>query len=224
MKTLKILSIILALAFVSLLAARRSSLPERVLCEPSARPPEQLTLIAHPHTAAEKIVNGAKHEVLRGVRYDAAYLSIDYPNGDVPSDQGACTDVIVRALRAAGHDLQKLMHEDMKSNFALYPKKWGLRAPDPSIDHRRVPNHVVFMRRHALSLPLSTTGEAAKSWQPGDLVYWNLTPALTHCGVISNDLSPGGLPMVIHNIGPQASQQDCLTSWQIIGHFRFPKP
>ncbi len=182
-----------------------------------------VTLIAHPRTVADRIVNGAKQEVLDGVRYDAAYAAIPYPSGDVPADRGACTDVIVRALRRSGYDLQQLIHEDMGRDFDAYPKLWGLTQPDPNIDHRRVPNHMAFLRRHGTTLPLSTTGAAAATWQPGDLVYWKLSlSGATHCGVLSNDRGQDNLPMVIHNIGPATSQEDCLDRWEIIGHFRYP--
>jgi len=183
---------------------------------------ESVTLIDHPKTAADKIVNGAKMEAIRQVRYDPSFVRMPYPNGDVAKDRGACTDVIVRALRNAGYDLQKLIHEDMTAHFGAYPHKWGLRAPDSNIDHRRVPNQIAFLRRHGLELTKSTDGDAAKTWQPGDLVYWNLAPGVTHCGVISNERGESGLPLVIHNIGPVAAQQDCLKSWPIIGHFRYP--
>jgi hypothetical protein len=184
-----------------------------------------LTLTAHPRTIADHIVNGAKEEVLRGVRYDASYTAIPYPNGDVPADRGACTEVIIRGLRNAGYDLQQLIHEDMRRRFSEYPGLWGLKAPDPNIDHRRVPNHLVYMRKHGLEMPRSTSGRDAATWQPGDLVYWRLRPGgPTHCGVISNDRGRGGLPLVIHNIGPVARQEDCLTSWEVIGHYRYPPP
>lgn len=182
-----------------------------------------LALIKKPNTAADKIVNGAKLQVIKGVRYDSSYVRISYPNGDVPENQGACTDVIIRSLRNAGFDLQKLVHEDMSRHFDLYPRKWGLTAPDSNIDHRRVPNHIVFMSRFAQTLPIETTGEAVRSWQPGDLIYWNLASSITHCGVISNVKGPRGLPLVIHNIGPSTSQEDCLDSWRIVGHFRYPR-
>ena len=189
------------------------------------RPPQPSDpkLIERPKTAADKIVNGAKLEVIRRVLYNPSYVSISYPNGDVPSGQGACTDVLVRALRNAGYDLQKLIHEDMTRHFGLYPKKWGLTRPDPNIDHRRAPNHLVFMRRFAKDLPTDTAGDAAETWKPGDLVYWDLNGrGRTHCGVISNDRNDEGLPLVVHNIGPTARQDDCLCSWKIIGHFRYP--
>lgn len=183
----------------------------------------EVALISHPRTAADRIVNGAKQEVLDGVRYDASYAAIRYPNGDVPADRGACTDVVVRALRRAGYDLQQLIHEDMTRDFSAYPNLWGLTQPDPNIDHRRAPNHIAFMRRHGQTLPLSTAGAAAATWQPGDLVYWKLAfSGATHCGVLSNDRGRDGVPLVIHNIGPVTSQEDCLTRWEIIGHFRYP--
>lgn len=185
---------------------------------------DTVTLIQHPKTSAEKIVNGAKKEVIYGVRYDAAYMSIPYPNGDVPRDQGACTDVVIRALRNAGYDLQKLVHEDMGRNFRLYPGNWGLSRPDSNIDHRRVPNLMVFFKRFGKVLPMGTSGRNAASWKPGDIVCWDLTGnGLTHIGVISNEQNRDGLPLVIHNIGPSASQEDCLNNWKIIGHFRYPK-
>ncbi len=194
----------------------------RVLLARPRAPQTGIFLIPHPRTVAERIVNGAKAEVIRGVKYDASYATLPYPNGDVPADRGACTEVIIRGLRNAGYDLQQLIHDDMAVDFSAYPKLWGLSAPDSNIDHRRVPNHLVFMRRHGLELPCSTAGRDLATWQPGDLVYWRLPSGHTHCGVISNDRSRSSLPLVIHNIGPVASQQDCLTAWKIIGHFRYP--
>ncbi|HOM71874.1 MAG TPA: DUF1287 domain-containing protein [Armatimonadota bacterium] len=181
----------------------------------------EVRLIENPQMAAEKIVNGAKQEVNKGVRYNASYLQIPYPNGDVPSDRGACTDVIVRALRNAGYDLQKLIHKDMSRNFKLYPQTYGLSKPDSNIDHRRVPNQMTYLRRHGLELPKSVNGSDKETWQPGDLVYWKLDYGADHCGVISNDTGKSGLPMVIHNLGG-AKQEDCLTRWEITGHFRLP--
>lgn len=184
-------------------------------------PIAEVMLIEHPSSAADRIVNGAKNEVIRGVSYDASYEQIPYPNGDVPQDRGACTDVVVRALRSAGYDLQKLIHEDMKVRFDLYPKRYGLSHPDPNIDHRRVPNHKVFLRRHGKALPLSTKGGAAGTWMPGDLVYWDIGLGRDHCGILSNDRNADGLPLVIHNLRT-TRQEDCLTDWRITGHFRYP--
>lgn len=180
-----------------------------------------LAPIAHPRTAAEKIVNRAKLEARRAVLYDARYVTLAYPGGDVPADRGACTDVVVRALRAAGHDLQQLMHDDMRRHFSVYPRRYGLRRPDRSIDHRRVPNQMTFMRRHGQELPTATTGPTAATWQPGDIIYWELENGLGHCGILSDERNGRGLPLVIHNIGG-ARQEDCLTAWKIIGHYRYP--
>jgi uncharacterized protein len=141
----------------------------------------------------------------------------------VPADRGACTDVVVRALRAAGYDLQQLIHEDMRRYFSLYPRRYGLRRPDRNIDHRRVLNQMTFMRRHALELPTAIIGPAAATWQPGDIVYCELENGLGHCGVLSNERNAQGLPLIIHNIGG-ARQEDCLAAWKIIGHYRYPAP
>ena len=194
--------------------------PSPAAITPAAADP--LALIPQPRTPAEKIVNGAKDEARRGVSYDARYVSLRYPGGDVPADRGACTDVVVRALRRAGYDLQRLIHEDMRRNFHLYPTKYGLSRPDRNIDHRRTPNQMAFLRRFGTDLPRATTGAASATWQPGDLVYWDLAPGMGHCGVLSDALNAEGLPLVIHNIGG-AQQEDCLTRWPITGHFRYPK-
>lgn len=215
------LFIALLIASAALLVLRDQIVARLVGKSPAALS-GKLTLIANPRTPAEKIVNGAKNEVNRGVRYDPSYIRISYPGGDVPPDQGACTDVIIRALRNAGCDLQKLIHEDMQRNWRLYPHRYGSSRPDSSIDHRRVPNHLAFMRRFAMELPASAKGASLATWKPGDLVYWRLWGTCDHCGVISNETGPGGRPLVIHNIGPTATQTDCLDSWQITGHFRFP--
>lgn len=164
-------------------------------------------------TKAEKLVAAARAQV--GDRYVADYVSLRYPGGDVPKGQGACTDVVIRALRAVGYDLQKLVHEDMTRHFALYPKKWGLRRPDPSIDHRRVPNLRVYFARHAKSLPLN------RDFAPGDIVTWDLTPGgLTHCGMVSDKKNARGVPWILHNIGPVASEEDRLFAWKLTGHYR----
>jgi len=218
-KLLATAGICLVLAVIAVLVLSRAGVIPALIPGRQTR----VSLIPNPRTTPDRIVNGAKGEVLRGVRYDAAYRAIPYPNGDVPSDRGACTEVIIRALRAAGFDLQQLIHEDMVSDFSAYPNLWGLRAPDSNIDHRRVPNHLAFMCRRGQVLPRSTAGASAAAWQPGDLVYWRLPiSGATHCGVVSNDRGRSGLPLVLHNIGPAATQEDCLDRWEIIGHFRYP--
>jgi len=176
-----------------------------------------------PRSMSARIVAAARDEVRRGVTYDASYQTLAYPGGDVARDRGACTDVVIRALRAAGYDLQKLVREDMGRRWSAYPHRYGLARPDPSIDHRRVPNLRVFFAKYGDSLPLSTTGPDGSTWKAGDIVFWTLTGGvLDHCGVVTDTRGPSGLPTVVHNIGA-AAEEDCLPRWRITGHIRFPK-
>jgi uncharacterized protein YijF (DUF1287 family) len=173
-------------------------------------------------TTADLILLGARREATNRTRYDAAYAVISYPGGDVPSDRGACTDVVIRAFRHVGIDLQQLIHEDMEKNFPLYPQKWGLDAPDPNIDHRRVPNQVCFFERYGLPLTLEVEGHLDE-WQWGDIVYWRFPNGRDHCGIVSDRTKSDGTPLVIHNAG-LAREEDCLLRWEITGHFRYPVP
>jgi uncharacterized protein YijF (DUF1287 family) len=170
--------------------------------------------------AAARILAAAKSQ--QGTIYDAKYLTINYPGGDVPREQGACTDVIVRALRAIGADLQRLIHEDMRRNFYVYPQKWGLPGPNANIDHRRVPNQMRFFERHGLALTCRVTPATLTQWQPGDLVYWDTGRGRLHTGVVSDSRNMRGEPYVIHN-GWVCIEDDALTRWKIIGHYRFPQ-
>ncbi len=170
-----------------------------------------------------KILAGAKSQI--GTRYDASYQTIAYPMGDVNAAKGACTDVVIRALRAAGYDLQKRVHDDMTARFDAYPKTWGLEVPNPNIDHRRVPNQMVYLRKYGRELPRQTTGRALQSWQVGDIVYWNTGNSdntRLHTGIVSDTRDWRSLPYVIHN-GSLCLEDDALDRWPIIGHFRFPR-
>lgn len=156
------------------------------------------------------------------VTYDPSYFRLDYPNGDVPPDKGVCTDVIVRAYRKLGIDLQKEVHEDMKANFSRYPAKWGLSRPDRNIDHRRVPNLMTFFERHGEVKSISVN---SRDYQPGDIVCWNLGGAITHIGIVVNRKSADGKrPLIVHNIGAGQVMEDCLFDFKIIGHYRYKKP
>lgn len=155
------------------------------------------------------------------VRYDASYFRIDYPGGDVPANRGVCTDVIIRAYRKLGIDLQKEVHEDMKANFSKYPDNWGLTRTDTNIDHRRVPNLMVFFARHGETLPITNDPE---DYAPGDIVCWNLRGGVTHIGIVSaKQPLLGKRHMIIHNIGLGQVLEDCLFDWKIIGHYRYGK-
>ena len=169
---------------------------------------------------AAKIVQASHAQI--GTHYNASYQVISYPGGDVDKNAGACTDVVVRSLRAVGLDLQKLMHDDMKKNFRRYPQKWGLPRPDKNIDHRRVPNQMKFFSRFGQTLTTRVNARTLKTWQPGDIVCWDMQNGQLHTGVVSDGLSPSGVPLVIHN-GWMCVEDDSLTRWKIIGHYRYPK-
>ena len=155
------------------------------------------------------------------VQYDPAYTRIDYPNGDVAADKGVCTDVVIRVYRKLGIDLQKEVHEDLKSNFDKYPKKWGLTQPDKNIDHRRVPNLMTFCARHGTVKKITQDSE---DYQPGDIVCWNLGGGITHIGIVSRKESTNGQRhLIVHNIGAGQVLEDCLFDFKIIGHYRYEK-
>lgn len=168
-----------------------------------------------------KLIGAAKAQVGVTVMYDAAYVALSYPNGDVARERGVCTDVVIRAYRDAfGFDLQKLVHEDMRSGFGGYPKSWGLSKPDRNIDHRRVPNLETFFKRRGWSLPVS---DNPGDWKPGDLFSQRLPGGQPHIGIVSDRMNAdGSRPLVIHNIGAGARVEDILFTFKRVGHFRVP--
>ncbi|TMM31301.1 DUF1287 domain-containing protein [Polaribacter aestuariivivens] len=167
----------------------------------------------------EKLSNAAIELIKDNVVYDPSYFSIDYPNGDVPKEKGVCTDVVIRAYRKLGIDLQKEVHEDMKKNFNLYPKIWGLKRTDKNIDHRRVPNLMTFFSRKGI---IKVNSKNSEDYIPGDIVCWNLGGAITHIGIVVNKKSKDGKRfMIVHNIGAGQVLQDCLFDFKIIGHYRY---
>jgi len=174
-----------------------------------------LCLAAQP--SLQTVIDGAKRQVGVTRGYDSAYRRIPYPNGDVPLETGVCTDVIVRAYRHAGIDLQALVHRDMKANFAAYPKIWRLRRPDPNIDHRRVPNLGTFFRRRGGALPVTRRGG---DYRPGDIVTWRLSSGVPHIGLVS-DVRRGDRHLVVHNIGAGTQIEDVLFAYELTGHYRW---
>lgn len=157
----------------------------------------------------------------QAVRYDPTYYRISYPGGDVPADRGVCTDVVIRAYRKLGIDLQKEVHQDMKANFQKYPRKWGLSHTDTNIDHRRVPNLMTFFSTHGTVKKISAV---PNEYLPGDIVCWMLPRELTHIGIVVNRKSSDGERyLVVHNIGRGQVVEDCLFSFKIIGHYRYKK-
>lgn len=155
------------------------------------------------------------------VTYTSEYFKLKYPNGDVPADKGVCTDVIIRAYRKLGVDLQKEVHEDMKRNFYAYPKKWGMKTTDTNIDHRRVPNLMTFFKRQNASKPIS---ENANDYMPGDVVTWDILGGAVHIGIVVNKKSADGKRfLIVHNIGYGQEISDCLFMYKITGHYRYEK-
>ena len=164
------------------------------------------------------IVKAARAQVGVTLIYDPAYRSLRYPGGDLPAERGVCTDVVIRALRAARLlDLQKSVHEDMAAHWNAYPHAFGLSHPDASIDHRRVPNLMTWFKRGGHQLTI--TGAAA-DYLPGDIVAWTLRPGVLHVGIVSDRRAVSGAPLIVHNIGAGAREEDILFHYAIIGHYR----
>jgi uncharacterized protein YijF (DUF1287 family) len=189
---------------------------------PPLRPPEQQTevhtLASNSSPALKATIEGAIDQIGKTINYDPSYQKLDYPNGDVPIETGVCSDVIIRAFRKGNIDLQKDVHEDMKANFSVYPTRWGLKATDANIDHRRVPNLMTFFSRRGKSL--STTD--VDTFLPGDIVTWDLGSGTDHVGLLVNVwYKPSSHYLVVHNIGAGTRMEDVLFAWKITGHYRY---
>ena len=183
-----------------------------------------LLAISHPATEksfAERLSAAAILLTHDKVVYDPSYVSMKYPNGDVPKNKGVCTDVIIRAYRKLGIDLQREVHEDMKVHFSRYPNTWGLKKTDTNIDHRRVPNLQVFFTRKGKSLAVT---DKASDYKTGDLVTWIIGGKLPHIGIVTNRKSADGKRnMIAHNVGAGQVLEDCLFAYPITGHYRYGK-
>jgi len=161
----------------------------------------------------------ARLEVARKVEYDSTYVRLSYPSGDPAPDKGVCTDVVIRALRAAGLDLQSLVHQDIVRAPDAY-SAW-VKTPDSNIDHRRVGPLQVYFSRHAKTIPL-----ADATYKAGDVVVISFCKTAApscyphHIGIVSDKIGPRGLPLLIHNLGPTPSEDDSLDAWSRIAHFR----
>lgn len=195
LRTLRIIALVLCIAGTP--AVARQSLPE---------------------VTARKLVDAAVAQTRTAVTYDGSYRRIPYPGGDVPANIGVCTDVVIRAYRQIGVDLQVKVHEDMRRAFRSYPALWGMRGPDPNIDHRRVPNLQTFFRRVGAELQRSSDPDG---YRPGDVVSWMLPSNLPHIGIVIDRRSPSGVPLVVHNIGRGPEIEDILFRFPITGHYRY---
>jgi uncharacterized protein YijF (DUF1287 family) len=172
-----------------------------------------------PADGVARLVGAAVAQTGHPVRYDGAYRRIAYPMGDVPAGIGVCTDVVIRAYRAVGVDLQQHVHEDMRTAFSAYPRAWGMARPDPNIDHRRVPNLQTFFRRRGTARPRSSN---PSDYAPGDVVTWLLPGNLPHVGlVIDRRSADGARPLIVHNIGRGPEIEDALFAFPITGHYRY---
>jgi uncharacterized protein len=167
---------------------------------------------------AQELVAAARTQIGVTIAYDPRYTRIGYPNGDVPLERGVCTDVVIRAYRKLGFDLQALVHQDMGIAWNAYPKLWQLKARDRNIDHRRVPNLATFFKRHGKALPPTRSG---RDYLPGDIVTWRLPGNLPHIGIVGDKKSWTGAPLVIHNIGAGTKEENSLFSYPITGHYRW---
>ena len=167
---------------------------------------------------SERLVGAALERVKHTVRYDPAYVVLDYPGGDVPADTGVCTDEVIRSYRALGIDLQKLVHEDMKRAFAAYPKIWGLRSTDKNIDHRRVPNLQAFFKRRGAALPVT---QKAEDYLPGDLITCTVPENLPHIAIVVPAPDGSDTPWIVHNIGRGPKHENRLFEFPITGHYRY---
>ena len=178
-----------------------------------------LTAASPAFADSPELVSAARQQTRSAVTYDGSYARVGYPMGDIPSTRGVCTDLVIRAYRVIGIDLQVLVHEDMRAHFDLYPHLWGLSQPDANIDHRRVPNLQRFLER--AEAEIRTVG-AATAYLPGDLVTWMLPGNLPHIGIVSDRRATrSGNPLIIHNIGAGPAEEDMLFAYPITGHYRY---
>lgn len=196
---------------ICLITACRADTPETTAAS-RARLPQNDT------TFATKLCHAALDRTAQTVRYDGAYVRIPYPGGDVPADTGVCTDEVIRSYRTLGHDLQKLVHEDMKRNFSAYPKNWGLPKPDTNIDHRRVPNLQTFFKRKGAALPVT---QNPADYQPGDLITCTVAGKLPHIALVVPAPDGGTTPWIVHNIGSGPQLEDRLFEFPLTGHYRW---
>jgi uncharacterized protein YijF (DUF1287 family) len=194
--------------------SRKSRVAAAVTPTPIARP---LPTNASPQL--QPFIEAAIEQSKVTTGYDPSYVGISYPNGDVSSNTGVCSDVVVRAFRKVGIDLQKEVHEDMTRAWSEYPKKWGARGTDTNIDHRRVLNLTTYFQRQGKSVPVSSD---RADYLPGDVVAWELSDGVEHIGILTNLASDSDKHyLIVHNIGAGARVEDVLLSWKIIGHYRY---
>ncbi|MFO1202772.1 MAG: DUF1287 domain-containing protein [Tabrizicola sp.] len=165
-----------------------------------------------------RLTAAARQQVGVTLTYDPGYATLEFPGGDIPRDRGVCTDVVIRALRDGwGIDLQLAVNRDMKADFSAYPALWGLDHPDRNIDHRRVPNLATLFAHIGAEVPLT---EGPAPYLPGDIITWKLPGNLDHIGIVSDRRTADGTPLILHNIGRGAQEEDILFAYPMTGHYR----
>jgi uncharacterized protein YijF (DUF1287 family) len=158
---------------------------------------------------ATRLVEAARTQLTRIAIYDARYTSIAFPGGDVSPLIGVCTDVIIRAYRGLGIDLQ------------VEVQRSGLGRGDRSIDHRRTETLRLFFARFGETLPIS---RHAEDYEPGDIVTYHRPQnrsSTAHIAIVSDRLGPSGRPMIIHNRGHGVQEEDALFVDRITGVYRW---
>ncbi len=208
------IALVLGIWMVLVGGCQRGAPPEAA----HAPAPPQPSITSASAAGSPPLVTAAREQIGRTVLYDPAYVVLGYPGGDVPDDRGVCTDVIVRALREQGLDLQQRVHEDMRADFGSYPAQWGLTRPDRNIDHRRVPNLMRWFERQGWEQPTSVK---ASDFAAGDIVAWKLSGSgLLHVGIVSDRRASDGTPLILHNIARGTREENLLFAHTIIGHYR----
>lgn len=176
-----------------------------------------LFAVKHDNDFGSKLAQAAVEQTMHKVTYDGSYYEISYPNGDVPDSIGVCTDVVIRAYRKLGYDLQKLVHEDMQKNFSVYNKRRKSNKIDSNIDHRRTPNLETFFTLKGAKLPITNN---ENNYLPGDIIFWDV--AFGHVGiVVENYVFGTQRHYIVHNICCGNKMEDFLFVPKITGHYRW---
>ena len=210
-----------ALCLILVISANCQQRSEPPVSKPPPHTPVEIQKpwAANTSPQLKQLVESAIDQTRVTTGYDPSYVGIDYPGGDVPLETGVCSDVVVRAFRKAGIDLQKEIHDDMGRAWSVYPRKWGASRPDSNIDHRRVLNLMTYFDRQGKTLPVT---KDRNDYLPGDIVTWDLSSGIEHIGIVVNTWSESTKGyLIVHNIGAGARSEDVLLNWKITGHFRY---
>jgi len=165
-------------------------------------------------TTKQRFIEAARAQVGKTLIYDPGYVKLKFPGGDVPMVRGVCTDVLVRAFRGVGIDLQERIYRHKKAHPGLYRGLYYTDRLDPNIDHRRVKNIQAYLAARGYRV-------RDDKFLPGDIVVWKLPGSnLDHIGICSDRLNASGEPLIIHNVGAGAKEEDVLRAYRIVDHFR----